>query len=232
MGAEAARAAGARHGRKAGRSAGMKAGLAAARTACWDHAKMIAKEVSRERVSALRKLFEEIASGAAQKAATEAARAAVMRDIYDIAIRAAGRAARERILAMASRGQIRLKSHWRPTSLIGVINAREDLSDMEKVRLAAKSKMDSNITDLLPVTSKSMAHSDDPLVGKLRFNEESSSSVLAGDMETAGKKWRSVMITDIPEEKRSFDMSKRNIDSLKKRFETSNLKNNEAYIIM
>ena len=46
---------------------------------------------------------------AAQKAAMEAARAAVMKDIYDIAIRAAGRAAREKILAMASKGQIRLK---------------------------------------------------------------------------------------------------------------------------
>ena len=35
---------------------------------------------------------------------------------------------------MASKGQIRLKSAWRPTSLIGVINGREDLSDIEKVR--------------------------------------------------------------------------------------------------
>ena len=44
------------------------------------------------------------------------------------------RAARERILAMASKGEIRLKSAWRPTSLIGVINGREDLTDIEKVR--------------------------------------------------------------------------------------------------
>ena len=35
---------------------------------------------------------------------------------------------------MASKGEIRLKSAWRPTSLIGVINGREDLSDIEKVR--------------------------------------------------------------------------------------------------
>ena len=87
------------------------------------------------------KLFGEIASGAAQREAAIAARAAVMKDIYEIAIRAAGRAAREKILAMASKGQIRLKSDWRPTSLIGVINARSDLSDIEKVRLAAKSKV-------------------------------------------------------------------------------------------
>ena len=52
-------------------------------------------------------------------------------------------------------------------------------------------------------------------------------------METAGTKWRSVVITDIPDkERRTFDMSRSNINSLKKRFETSNLKNNEAYIIM
>ena len=180
----------------------------------------------------MRKLFAEIASGAAQKAAMEAARAAVMKDIYDIAIRAAGRAAREKILAMASKGQIRLKSDWRPTSLIGVINGRSDLSDMEKVKLAAKSKMDSNISDLLPSLGKgSMSHTDDPLVGKLQFNDSSNTAV-RGDMDTAGKKWKSVVITDLPAEKRSYDMTKDNVNSLKRRFETKNLKNNEAYIVM
>ena len=39
---------------------------------------------------------------------------------------------------MASKGEIRLKSAWRPTSLIGVINGREDLSDIEKVSLHPK----------------------------------------------------------------------------------------------
>ena len=178
------------------------------------------------------KLFGEIASGAAQREAAIAARAAVMKDIYEIAIRAAGRAAREKILAMASKGQIRLKSDWRPTSLIGVINARSDLSDIEKVRLAAKSKMDSNISDLLPTQGKgSMSHTDDPLVGKLRFSE-SASDARRGDMNTAGKKWKSVVITDMPEEKRGYDMTKENVNSLKKKFETKNLKNNEAYVIM
>ena len=241
VGAEAARLAGARHGRKVGKLAGMKAGLMAAKTACIEHAKLCSREISREKVTAMRKLFAEIASGAAQKAALEAARAAVMKDIYEIAIRAAGRAAREKILAMASKGQIRLKSDWRPTSLIGVINGRSDLSDIEKVRLAAKSKMDSNISDLLPTQGKgSMTHTDDPLVGKLQFNENSSNAVLSeststavqGYMETAGKKWKSVLITDLPAEKRSHDMSKDNVNSLKKRFETKSLKNNEAYIIM
>ena len=40
---------------------------------------------------------------------------------------------------MASKGQIRLKSAWRPTSLIGVINGREDLSDIEKVTFSLSS---------------------------------------------------------------------------------------------
>ena len=63
--------------------------------------------------------------------------------------------------------------------MIGVINGRSDLSDIEKVRLAAKSKMDSNISDLLPTQGKgSMTHTDDPLVGKLQFNENSTSDVV------------------------------------------------------
>merc|ERR1711988_1876850 len=140
IGADAAREAGRRHGRKVGRLAGVKAGLASAKTACLEHATLCNKEISREKVKAMVKLFGEIASGAAQREAAIAARAAVMKDIYQIAIRAAGRAAREKILAMASKGQIRLKSDWRPTSLIGVINGSSDLSDIEKVKLAAKSK--------------------------------------------------------------------------------------------
>ena len=154
--------------------AGVKAGLASAKVACVEHAALCSKEISRDKVrhqsiilivldivipqvKAMVKLFGEIATGAAQKEAAIAARAAVMKDIYEIAIRAAGRAAREKILAMASRGQIRLKSDWRPTSLIGVINARSDLSDIEKVRLAAKSKVrvsvriDKVVTSLLSI---------------------------------------------------------------------------------
>ena len=230
--------------------AGVKAGLASAKAACVEHAALCTREISREKVSigvcishqlyitsdppqvkAMVKLFGEIATGAAQKEAAIAARAAVMKDIYEIAIRAAGRAAREKILAMASKGQIRLKSDWRPTSLIGVINARADLSDMEKVRLAAKSKMDSNISDLLPTTRGATSHSDDPLVGKLQFSDSAGSAV-RGDMKTAGKKWKSVLITDEPAEKRGYDPTKDNVNTLKKRFETKNLKNDQAYVIM
>jgi len=231
VGADAARTAGRRHGRKVGKLAGVKAGLASAKTACVEHAALCTREISREKVKAMVKLFGEIATGAAQKEAAIAARAAVMKDIYEIAIRAAGRAAREKILAMASKGQIRLKSDWRPTSLIGVINARTDLSDMEKVRLAAKSKMDSNISDLLPTTRGAGAHSDDPLVGKLQFSDSAGSAV-RGDMKTAGKKWKSVLITDEPAEKKGYDPTQDNVNTLKKRFETKNLKNNQAYVIM
>ena len=46
---------------------------------------------------------------------------------------------------MASKGQIRLKSAWRPTSLIGVINGREDLSDIEKVRLMRSTRVYTHI---------------------------------------------------------------------------------------
>merc|ERR1719461_748168 len=116
---------------------------------------------------------------------------------------------------MASKGQTRLKSDWRPTSLIGVINARADLTPLEKVRLAAKSKMDSNISDLLPTTRGAGGHSDDPLVGKLQFSESAGNAV-RGDMKTAGKK--------------GYDPTKDNVNTLKKRFETKNLKNDQAYV--
>ena len=43
---------------------------------------------------------------------------------------------------------------------------------MFQVRLAAKSKMDSNISDLLPVTSQGLAHGDDPLAGRLKFSDQ------------------------------------------------------------
>ena len=181
----------------------------------------------------MRKLFAEIASGAACKAALSAARAEVMKSIHDIAIRAAGRAAREKILAMASKGQIRLSSDWRPTSLIGVINSRTDLTDIEKVRLAAKSKMDSNISDILPHSSGVQSHVDDPLVGKLKFSE-SSTQVVKGDENAAGRKWSTVVFNDVSESQRRrvFGMSQDNVSSLKNRFETKNMKNNEAYVIL
>ena len=93
-------------------------------------------------------------------------------------------------------------------------------------------EMDSNISDLLPTQGRGAGgHSDDPLVGKLQFGENAASAV-RGDMETAGRKWRSVLISDQQEERRGYDPTKDNVNTLKKRFETKNLKNNQAYVIM
>jgi len=232
VGAEAARLAGARHGRKVGKLAGLKAGISAAKVACVEHAVICSREISRVKVTAMRKLFAEIASGAACRAALSAARIEVMRHVHEIAIRAAGKAARDKILAMASKGQIRLSTDWRPTSLIAVINARTDLTDIEKVKLAAKAKMDGNLTDLLPKSFGNFSHADDPLVGKLKFSE-STKQVGEGETDAAGRKWSTVVFSDISDkQKRNFDSSKDNVTSLKRRFETKNMKNNEAYVIM
>merc|ERR1711915_909824 len=187
VGAEAARLAGAKHGRRVGKLEGIKAGVSAAKIACVEHARLCAKEISREKV-----------------------------------------------LAMVSKGQIRVSSQWRPTSLIGVINARSDLTDIEKVQLAAKAKMDGNISDLLPKSLGVQSHVDDPLVGKLKFSE-SSSQISKGDEDAAGRKWSTVVFSDVPngqQRKGGFDMTQDNVNSLKRRFETKNMKNNEAYVIL
>merc|ERR550519_2963820 len=97
-----------------------------------------------------------------------------MRAVKMIAVQVAAKAAREKLLAMASKGKLTLSSSWRPTALIAVINARSDLSDMEKIKLAAKAKMEGNLADLLPKRFKadgSLRDKDDPLSGKLTFEE-------------------------------------------------------------
>ena len=48
-------------------------------------------------------------------------------------------------------------------------------------------------------------------------------------------KWKTVVFTDLPDEKAKAykgGSSKDNVNSLKKRFETSNMKDDEAYVIM
>merc|ERR1719447_2264368 len=94
-----------------------------------------------------------------------------MKSIQEVAVRAAAKAAREALLAMASKGKVKLSSDWKPTALISVINARSDLSDMEKIKLAAKAKMEGNLGDLLPkkfLASSSLRDKDDQLAGKLK----------------------------------------------------------------
>merc|ERR1711936_698159 len=221
IGAEAARLAGAKYGKKIGRDAGKKAGI--------QHAAKCALEISKEKVTAMRKMFAEIASGAGFSAGMTAARAEVMKAVQDVAVRAAAKAAREALLAMASRGKVKLSADWKPTALIAVINARSDLSDMEKIKLAAKAKMEGNLSDLLPkrfLASGSMRDKDDNLAGKLKFDDNTTEVKENVDQN---KRWKTVVFSDLPDDpsKKEADMSKEKVSSLKKRFETKNMKNNE-----
>merc|ERR1719147_364674 len=235
IGAEAARLAGAKFGKKIGKTAGAKAGRDAGKKAGIEHAALCAVEISKEKVTSMRKLFAEISTGAGTKAGLAAARAEVMKAVREVAIRASAKATREALLAMASRGKVKLSADWKPTSLIAVINARSDLSDMEKIKLAAKAKMEGNLSDLLPQRFKAdgnLRNRDDPLSGKLKFTASTSSE--AKENVDTDKKWKTVVFTDLPEDpqKADTDMSKEKVSSLKKRFETKNMKDNEAYVIM
>merc|ERR1712183_781476 len=105
-----------------------------------------------------------------------------MRAVQDVAIRAAAKAAREALLAMASRGKVKLSADWKPTALIAVINARSDLSDMEKIKLAAKAKMEGNLADLLPKkynAAKGLKDEENPLDGRLVFSESTTTEASA-----------------------------------------------------
>merc|ERR1719147_572449 len=235
IGAEAARLAGAKLGKKIGKTVGAKAGRDAGKKAGIEHAALCAVEISKEKVTSMRKLFAEISTGAGTKAGLAAARAEVMKAVREVAIRASAKATREALLAMASRGKVKLSADWKPTSLIAVINARSDLSDMEKIKLAAKAKMEGNLSDLLPQRFKAdgnLRNRDDPLSGKLKFTASTSSE--AKENVDTDKKWKTVVFTDLPEDpqKADTDMSKEKVSSLKKRFETKNMKDNEAYVIM
>merc|ERR1719452_206684 len=145
------------------------------------------------------------------------------------------RTVREKLLAMATQKKIQLSDSWRPTALIAVINARSDLSDMEKIKLSAKAKMEGNLGDLLPkrfLASGSMREKDDSLAGKLKFDDDNTTEVT--ENVDQNKRWKTVVFTDLPDDpsKKESDMSKEKVSSLKKRFETKNMKNNEAYVIM
>ena len=85
-------------GAKSGREEGRKAGVA--------HACKIMVEISREKVTAMRKMFAEISTSAGREAGVRAARAEVNKSIQQVAVRAAAKAAREALLAMASKVQI------------------------------------------------------------------------------------------------------------------------------
>ena len=142
-----------------------------------------------------------------------------------------------RILGMASRGEIKIAASWKPTALIAVISGRSDLSDMDKIKLAAKAKMAGNLGDLLPKKATSASGSgrlghDDSMNLNLKFQSDEKSAVAEEVDQTA--KWSTVVFSDLPDEKKKEQKSstKDNVNSLKKKFETSNMKNNEAYVIM
>ena len=166
-------------------------------------------------------------------------------------------AAREKLLALAAKQKIKLNPDWKPTSLIAVINARcepiimtavisvrrrptnisirSDLSDMDKVKLAAKAKMEGNLADLLPKKYKGgreLEDKEDELEGRLVFTDTSSTE--ASETVDPNKKWSTVVFSELPSDpaKSDGDMKKEKVSSLTKRFETKNMKDNEAYVIM
>ena len=140
-----------------------------------------------------------------------------------------------RILAMASKGEIKLSASWKPTALIAVISGRSDLSDLDKIKLAAKAKMEGNLGDLLPKKSAAsggrFGHEGSPSL-KLDFKADDKNKV-EEDVDPS-QKWKTVVFSDLPEEKKreKKDSTKDNVNSLRKKFETSNMRDNEAYVIM
>merc|ERR1740131_926891 len=227
IGAEAARIAGARVGLKVGKLAGLKAGRVAGKKAGIQHAMACCVEISKEKVTAMRKLFTEIASSAGSAAAILSAREEAFRAVRDVALRAAAKAAREKLLVLASKSKLTLSTAWRPTALISVINARSDLTDMEKVKLAAKAKLEGNLTDLLPQKGgEPRAASVEPGEMKVITRQQDVENFEVG----AEGKWETVVFTEPEDQRVERDVGNDKVNSLKKRFETSNMKDNEAYV--
>ena len=107
---------------------------------------------------------------------------------------------------------------------------------MDKIKLAAKAKMEGNLADLLPkkymATSSGLKDKPDALDGRLVFTD--SSTAETSETVDSTKKWQTVVFSDLPSDsaKSEADMKKEKVSSLKKRFETKNMKDNEAYVIM
>merc|ERR1711935_1037341 len=186
---------------------------------------------SRAKVTALRELFAEIAAKAGSEAAIRVSRIKARKAVQQIAIETAVKSVREKLLSMASHGEIKLSGSWRPTALVSVIARRSDLSDMDKIRLAARAKMDGNLGDLLPkkFSSRRDSNCEIPLPGKLKFEAEEHTTVEANEQELSKRKWSTVVFTDLPDAKAKKDnlSTKDSVNSLKKRFETASMKNNE-----
>ena len=117
-----------------------------------------------------------------------------------------------------------------------VSSLRSDLSDMDKVKLAAKAKMEGNLADLLPKKYKGgreVKDKEDELEGRLVFTD--SSTAEASETVDPNKKWSTVVFSELPSTdpaKPEAERKKEKVSSLTKRFETKNMKDNEAYVIM
>jgi len=229
LGAAAAKTAGAKVGLRVGRMAGGKAGQAAGKKAAVEAANQACYVIGRERVSALVAKFTEIASGAAMEAAILAARAEAMKAVREVATRAARKAARDALMAMVAKSKLAVVKTWKPSALISVINARSDLTDMEKVKLAAKAKLEGNLNDLLPQKGgEPRAASVEPGEMKVITRQQDVENFEVG----AEGKWKTVVFSEPEDQRVERDVGNDKVNSLKKRFETSNMKDNEAYVIM
>jgi len=107
---------------------------------------------------------------------------------------------------------------------------------MDKIKLAAKAKMAGNLGDLLPkkmsTSGKGRLSHEDSINLNLSFKWDEKVQVEEDVDQTA--KWKTVVFSDLQDEKKkeSKSTTKDNVNSLKAKFETSNMKNNEAYVIM
>ena len=107
---------------------------------------------------------------------------------------------------------------------------------MDKVKLAAKAKMEGNLADLLPKKYKGgreVKDKEDELEGRLVFTD--SSTAEASETVDPNKKWSTVVFSELPSTdpaKPEAERKKEKVSSLTKRFETKNMKDNEAYVIM
>ena len=116
-----------------------------------------------------------------------------------IATETAAKSVKERLMAMASKGQIKLSADWKPTALISVISNRKDLSDLDKIRLAARAKMEGNLNEMLPKKfgqSKYLSGSSDTINDRdLKFQADEKNTEAENVDPT--KKWSTVVFSEL-----------------------------------
>merc|ERR1711963_929248 len=212
-------------GKTAGREAGAKIGLSEAM-------KMFKIGISKERVMSLKQHFVTVGrteGSAAGKAiglieGVKAAREEAMKFCYEEGAKAGAAAARKRRAANE-------KAFGEEGQKIG-----EDEGGKAGAEAGAKAKTAGNLGDLLPkkmstATRGRLSH-EDTMNLNLEFESDEKASVEEDVDQTA--KWATVVFSDLPDEKKKEKKTspKDNVNSLKAKFETSKMKNNEAYVIM